>query len=230
MGSEAGVGIIAARDGGAGQGGFTLLEMLLAILILGVVLTTVYASFTGTLRIVREAGDEDEAYAMARTVFDRVARDLAGLAPYKGDYEFTATQEEMGGGRFSRLSFRSRGHISFHAEDVPGTVAMIGYGVEEGTEENGYVLMRFDVPDRLSGDEWRDAFPLCRRIKALSFTFTGRDGREYETWEAGQDANDPKGRLPVSVLVNVEIVNDRDAEQPFRFMTRIFLPAGQEAS
>lgn len=230
MNHSTGTGTITPRGGRERDGGFTLLEVLLAVLILGVVLTTVYAAFTGTFRVVREAGAEDEAYAMARTVFDRLARDLAGLAPYKGDYEFTAVLEESEGNQFPRLSFRSRGHISFHADDVPGTVAMIGYGVEEGTEENGYVLMRYDVPDRTAGDEWRDAFPLCRRIKSLAFTFTGRDGNEYETWEAGQDKNDPKGRLPTSVLVDMELVNDRDAERPFRFRTRISLPAGQEGA
>jgi prepilin-type N-terminal cleavage/methylation domain-containing protein len=34
--------------------GFTLIEILLAIFILGIVLSTVYVSYTGTFRIIRE--------------------------------------------------------------------------------------------------------------------------------------------------------------------------------
>jgi prepilin-type N-terminal cleavage/methylation domain-containing protein len=212
--------------------GFTLLEVLLAILILGVVVSTVYAAFTGTYRIARDTGYEGELYGMARSVLDRMARDLASLTPYGGDYNFIAEPFEIGEERFTRLSFRSRGHISFQENDLPGVVAVIAYEVKQGTEESGYVLMRSDTLDYVKdeGEEKIGSFPLCEGIKALSFTFTGRDGKEYNTWDSRLEKQGPRGQIPASVLVVLELVNPRDVEHPFRFMTRIFLPASQGAS
>ena len=56
--------------------GFTLLEILIAVVILVIVLSTVFASFTGTLRLVSETESQAEVYQMARIALERILEDL----------------------------------------------------------------------------------------------------------------------------------------------------------
>ena len=98
--------------------GFTLIEILIAVLILGIVLSTVYASYTGTFRIVRETETDAELYSMARTVLERMTRDLEAAAPWKGAFTFLAKPYSLGTREFTRLIFRSAAHVS--AKPAPG--------------------------------------------------------------------------------------------------------------
>ena len=71
--------------------GFTLIEILVAISILAIVLTSVYGVFTSVSK-ARERLDADSAdYHRARVLFDRVGRELRGayFQPSKKDLVFT---------------------------------------------------------------------------------------------------------------------------------------------
>jgi len=59
--------------------GFTLFELLIAIFIFALVLTTIYASSTGTFRVVNETESEVEIYRMARIAMERMLEDLESL-------------------------------------------------------------------------------------------------------------------------------------------------------
>ncbi len=59
--------------------GFTLLEILIAMFIFGVVLTTIFTSYTGTFRIIDETESQTDIYAMARTVMIRMQEDLESV-------------------------------------------------------------------------------------------------------------------------------------------------------
>jgi len=217
-----------------GKGGFTLLEVLLAIFILGIIVSTVYAAFSGTLRIVRDTGHEGELYEMARSTFDWMARDLTSLVPYRGDYEFRTESFDLNRERFTRLNFRSRGHISYREKDLPEGVSLISYDVVQDVNETaeGLILIRSDAFEGAKEEEEGSVrrFPLCRSVKTLSYTFIGEDGTERDAWDSRQSQGGKTGRVPVSVLVVLELVNPEDSAHPYRFMTRIFLPASQDDS
>ncbi|MBW1614275.1 MAG: prepilin-type N-terminal cleavage/methylation domain-containing protein, partial [Deltaproteobacteria bacterium] len=50
--------------------GFTLAEILIAIFLFAVVLTTIYTSYTGTFRVVDETESQAEIYRMARIAME----------------------------------------------------------------------------------------------------------------------------------------------------------------
>ncbi|MDX2168674.1 MAG: type II secretion system protein GspJ [Deltaproteobacteria bacterium] len=68
------------------DGGFTLLELLLAVVILGLVLTTVYGALTRTEFSKRRAEERAELYSAGRQAVLRMANDIEGaLPPPSGD-------------------------------------------------------------------------------------------------------------------------------------------------
>lgn len=208
--------------------GFTLIEILIAVFILGIVLTTVYASYTGIFRTIRATETDAELYGMARTVLERMTRDLEATAPWKGAFTFTARPYNLGDREFTRLTFRSTAHIAFGEQGEPAGIAVIEYGVEEGTEKEGYALSRSDSLHRDPGKEEAPTggFLLCDRVETLTYRFFDSAGKEYDTWDNGQDEAQKK-KAPAMVEIRLGLVNENDREHPFPFMTRVRLPLSQ---
>ena len=71
--------------------GFTLVEVLIAIFILSVVMSTVYVAYSGTLKVSRQMEEEGNAYKMARLTMDRIIRDLSSLQTSGGSFYFITT-------------------------------------------------------------------------------------------------------------------------------------------
>ena len=204
--------------------GFTLIEILIAVFILGIVLSTVYASYTGTFRIIRATETDAELYGMARTVLGRMTRDLEAVAPWKGAFTFTARPYWLGNREFTRLTFRSTAHIAFGEKEEAAGIAVIEYGVEEGTEKEGYALSRSDSLHRDPEKEEAPTggFLLCDRVETLTYRFFDSVGKEYETWNNGDDEAQKK-KAPAMVEIRLGLVNEKDREHPFPFMTRVRL-------
>jgi general secretion pathway protein J len=208
--------------------GFTLIEILIAVLILGVVLSTVYASYTGTFRIIRDTETDAELYGMARTVLERMTRDLEAAAPWKGAFTFQAKPYSLGNREFTRLTFRSAAHVAFGDKEAAAGIAVIGYAVEEGSEKEGYTLIRSDSLRRDPvKEETAGGFLLCERIETLTYRFYDAAGKDYETWDAGGDVEAQKKRAPAMVEIRLGLVNEKDREHPHPFMTRVRLPLNQ---
>jgi len=207
--------------------GYTLIEILITTLILGIVLSTVYASYTGTLRIFREIQYDDEVYSMARSALDRMARDLQSAALWRGSFTFKAKSYTLGDREFVRLIFRSASHIAFNDKEAPDGISVIEYGVEEGNEKEGYNLLRSDDLYRDPGKEpsHPDGFLLCNRVEALTYTFYDESGKEHESWDSETKVVEmQKKRVPAAVLIRLSLINETDQKRPHLFTTRVRLP------
>ena len=77
----------------ASQRGFTLIEIMVAVFILGLVLSTVYAAYSGTMTLVREMEYENNVYKTARTALDRIMRDLSSVQPVGGALKVQAEKK-----------------------------------------------------------------------------------------------------------------------------------------
>jgi general secretion pathway protein J len=208
------------------DGGFTLIEILLAIFILGIVMSTVYASYTGTFRIIRDTQEDAEIYGMARNALDRMARDLQSVAPWRGAFTFITKADTLGSQEFLRLTFRAAAHVAFNDRDVPGGISVIEYRIEEGTEKAGYVLVRSDDPYRDPGKEQPlpGGYLLSDRIEAVTYRFYDEAGKEYETWDSGGQVETQRNKTPAGILIGLSLINTADKERPYRFTTRVRIP------
>ena len=208
--------------------GFTLIEILIATLILGIVLTTVYASYTGTFRIVRETSRDAEVYSLARSALDRMTRDLQAAAPYRGAFTFMAKPHALSGREFVRLTFRSAAHVAFSASNPPAGIAVIEYVFDEGVEKEGYTLSRSDSLFRDPEKGAASGYILCDQVEDLTYLFYDETGKEHERWDSGADGGAQKGKAPAAVAIRLAFVNKADRERPHLFMTRVRLPISRQ--
>ena len=111
------------------ESGFTLIEIMIALLILGVVLSTVYVAYIGTIKIVRDIEYENHLYNMARTAIDRIMQDVSSLQLASGVFDFRNAKKILSNQEFYDLSFWSASHLAFGEHESEGRPASIRYHV-----------------------------------------------------------------------------------------------------
>ncbi|HON60191.1 MAG TPA: prepilin-type N-terminal cleavage/methylation domain-containing protein [Smithella sp.] len=210
--------------------GFTLVEVLIAVFILSIVLTTVYVSYSQTLRTARQMEEESALYGMARVAMDRLIKDLTSLQPSEGSFYFSAEKKKLGTRDFAHLSLWSAGHLALSETDTTGRPAMITYYAAEQNDQQGFSLFRADVFGAKPQAEEKSApgFVICKNVDAFRLTFYDEAGIETDSWNASGAPGDSKRSLPAAVKIELFLVNPQDAKNPFKFMTKVFLPAAQK--
>jgi general secretion pathway protein J len=206
--------------------GFTILEILIAVFILTTVLSTVYAAYRGTFRIMKDSERDEAAYGMARNTLQRLLKDLATVTSTGGAYKFVSRPSEVPAADFTDLTFLARAHLGWTETELSGTPAEITYAVVEDGE-GGYRLMRRDIPaaQAASDGSTPPSFVLCEGLYSLKYKFTGSDGQEHDIWDSTAEGAGAKNKSPVQVAIELKLANPQDQEKPYTFFTRAFLPA-----
>ena len=218
--------------------GFTLLEILIAMFIFAVVLTTIFSSYTGTFRIIDETESQTDIYAMARTVLIRMQEDLESIHfKETGSSEsevsslepatFLGENKEINGRDADTLRFLSRAHLIFDEEDENPGVAEISYYVSANEVEDSLALYRSDRPElEAPQEEGTGGLILCDGLFSVNITYHDADGEIHETWSSSEDES--KHKLPAMVSILLEFVNPKNTEKPHKFMTRVAIPMAGE--
>jgi general secretion pathway protein J len=211
--------------------GFTLLEILLAIFIFSIIMTTLFGAFSMVFSSADVIDKNIAANEMAKSCLIRMTDDLQSIYvtpdiryskpefnsepdPYRVVGETVSTQ----GKDFPKLRFTSSAHIPF-GKGMTFGVAEILYYVGE-TEENRIMLRRsdrinFDTPSETDG-----ADPvLCEDIKSLKFTYYDKEGTEHESWDS--ETAEFKYETPSAIAILLEI---GDEYSSFFFTTRVNFP------
>lgn len=236
------------RTGSVHQGGgFTLLEILIAIAIFAMLATIVYSSFNAAVSRTGAIKEGQAAYEMGANCLRRICADLTGLyvEPYplyqppdyddpKDPYAFAGGIAYPGAESFSRLSFASTEHLPISGGPAenglrPGGLARIRYHVEPGPNPDaGFVLRRGDRPfpyeEPPYGDDPENDPILCTHVSELEFTFYDAGGEAHESWNS--DEQTVKYATPRAVGIYLKIKTEQ-GEYPFS--TRIALPVYRDA-
>ena len=64
-------------------------------------------------------------------------------------------------------------------------------------------------------------------MEALILKFYDVNGREYNYWDSSSTTSEQKNKAPSAVNIELGITNSVDKEKPYKFMTKIYLPAKQ---
>lgn len=213
------------------EGGFTLLEVLIAIFIFAIIVTTVFASYNS---IFTGSGTIDQgmaSYEMAKNCLNRMIFDLESVYvslypkyappdlddppdPYRmlGDSIYIKTAE------FPKLRFTSFSHLSLNGKTESG-IAEIVYYVQD-TEEHGFILRRADNLYPYQSFEEKTSDPiLCEGIKSLTFKYYDYEEEEYDLWDS--DAEDWGYTTPKRIAIKLEIDNNSGR---LLFETMVTLP------
>ena len=206
--------------------GFTLIEILIAIFILGLVLATVYASYSGILKTSHQMEEEGNIYKMARTSMDRMIKDLSSLQSSSGSFDFRAEKITLSNREFYSLSFWSAAHLAFGENEGEGYPATISYYVQEDEGGDSFSLWRSDIPGAKPSTEQNisGGFLVCQNVDSWSLRFYDPTGTELESWDTSLSSAEQKGKAPAAVKIELGLVNLNDKEKPYKFMTKVFLP------
>ena len=224
--------------------GFTLLEILIAMFIFVVVLSTIYTAYTGTFRNMEVTESQAEIYEMARITLERMMEDLESVylpqrtkGSQSGDdtlqpTRFVGESTEIKGRRVANIRFVSRAHLVFNEEDKETGPAKIVYYVRESNEEEkGLSIYRSDTPvfeERAEGggEERAKGLLLCDGLYSVNFTYYDDEGEAHDSWDTTE--NEYKDKLPRAVSILLEFVNKTNPESPLKFMTSVALPMARD--
>jgi len=213
--------------------GFTLIEILAAIVIFSILLTTLLGSFRFLSSSTDSLGKGTMQLEMARGCLSRMATDLEALyitlppAYEKPDgeedpdpYRLVGDSTYLEGASYARLRFTAFSHVSFGSDPVEG-VAQIVYYIHEDADGDK-VLRRSDRLFPYEEFEEKNSDPiLCKNIRSLSFTYIDEAGEETEAW----DSESPDQRYATPKAVGVKL---SAGEEEAVFQTKIFLSVFRE--
>jgi len=211
--------------------GFTLMEILVAVFILGIVMTTVMASFSmvfSTTAAMEEAG---AVFEMGQNCLNRITADLENIViaerpfykPPKADgpldpYRLQGTDESIGGTRFAKLRLASRAHVPLGGSPRGGIAEIVYY--VQARPDGSFQLKRADHLYPYPRFEERSSDPvLCENVKSLAFLYYAEERADSETWDS--ESEKFANATPAMVAVRLEIAAGDDA---FLFQTTVRLP------
>jgi len=211
------------------QAGFTLLEIMLAMLILGMVVAMVSVSLSGSIKVVAGAMDQGDVYSRAQVALERISEDLSS-AVLPEDVEFIAKQESSDGN--AMLTFASMSHLSFSLEKEQSGLGIISYGVQEDKEHSGQLLLlRADTLHRPAAEEKKngeevEAFLLADQLRSVRFTFLDQNGEEKESWDSTpkEGERNKERQLPTAVTCRLEFWLNQEKDSSIALQTKVLLP------
>jgi len=207
--------------------GFTLLEVLVAITILGILLTTVYGAVSRTIRTKEHAESVARMASTGREAVLRMADEMeASLSPVR---VATAVFQGVssGSGQFldqARFAISSRPPFGPIGGSTGGRVLITYYLAEQEGMPQTYLLVRSErplpKPGAATGEEGEEDPQEVRtlvvdNVAGLRLRYLdGDSGQWTENWDSTQPG-DFERRLPVAVEVALYLYDDRGAVQDF---------------
>ncbi|MDD5557849.1 MAG: type II secretion system protein GspJ [bacterium] len=186
------------------RSGFTLAEVLVAILLTGLIAGIIYGSYMGSLRLIGDAYESMERAAVARQILGRMEADLS-CAFLRADREWLVfVGEEGGGGGLPRSTIAfiasNRGRSS---RDAPESeLSEVAYFLDPGEGARLHIMRREDPTldgDPFSGGETRI---IGEGVAGLRFEYFDGDG-----WAGAWDSREAN-ELPLAVRVTLTFRTD----------------------
>lgn len=199
------------------RAGFTLIEVLLAVVIFSIVLAAVNYVFYGALRLRNKTIQASERAFSLQQTLAIMKRDLANMAPAGGTLSGDLRTTGTGGGLLSQADsefyFSSSAGLLRETSPWP-EVQRISYYLAEPTNQvggSGMELFRLVTRNLLpvQQEEFESQY-LMGGVSRLVFLFY--DGFEWrETWDSTLETTP----MPLAVKVEMELAGDEnETEEP----------------
>ncbi len=201
--------------------GFTLFEIMLAIFIFGIVITTLFGSYRAVFSSTESLDTQIESFEMAGNCLTRIITDIQSayieLLPGYSKPEFDSPPDpyrvvgdstKTGQGKFARLRFTSKAHIPLGGDMRKGIAEIVYYVYE--TEDGHNVLKRSDHlwPYPKFQESVKDPV-LCEQVKSFTIFYTDYEGNETEEWDS--ESGELKYATPKAIRVKLEIGDEENS-------------------
>lgn len=192
--------------------GFTLLEILIAIFILGIVMTSILGTFTGIISGSRLVENKMELYQTGRTLIDLISTDIRGIFQQPAEENglfFIGSEESVEGESMSRMDFITTNSLQF-GNKKSHFMTEVGYRIRENDRGDLHSLWRRSQspsvpPYREGGRE----VPVCRIVEKLELEFLTKHGKHKILIN----------EIPVGVIISLSLSQDGERET-FQTMVR----------
>lgn len=185
------------------QRGFTLVELLVAIMVFSVLAAMAYGGLRSVLNTERAIDQSAQRLNAIQQAMLFIGRDLAqlsgrGIRDEFGDRQPPLRSQPQGG---AAMEF-TRGGWSNPAGQQRSTLQRVGYAVEE------HQLIRFSWPvlDR-APDTQPQRFPLLDDVQSLQLRFMDEKRAWHEAWPQVTANRDAPASLPRAVELTIELAD-----------------------
>ena len=212
----------------ASSGGFTMIELMLALAIFAFITTIMFGSFSQTVSSKKAIQSEQERAHAVRVALMRMAREIE--MAYVSDNENTAIANRrtlfVGSARadVDELMFSTFAHQRLRAGAAEGDTSLITYyGARDPDDKRVLNLMRRETR-RLQAEDPRtlpgEGYILCPDVARVKFAYYDHKKKEWETEWSTLDASGTS-YLPTHVRIQLTVIDERGAEVSYSTDARI---------
>jgi len=216
------------RPGRGGAAGFTLIEVMLALSILGFITVTLWGSFSSAANVKRrtEAG-EDRVHA-ARVAMMRMTREIEMAFLSNSENPALSERRTMFVGAphagLDELRFSWFGHQRLRANSAEADTGLVNYyGLPDAEDRTVINLMRRETR-RLEPRDPRaipgEAYILCPAVTRLKFSYYDYKKKEWKD-EWNTIGADGAQYLPTHVRITLGVLDERGQEALYTSAARI---------
>jgi general secretion pathway protein J len=208
--------------------GFTLLEVMLALAIMGFITATIWGTFSQTAKVKQRMESAQERTHTLRLALTRMTRELE--MAYLSGSELTFNQERRTmfvatpHADMDELRFSWFGHQRLRHDSPEADSAVVMYYAESDPQDPGVMnLMRRETrrlemkdPQTIPGE----AYILCPNITRLKFSFYDFIKREWrEDWTTmGVDG---RQYVPTHIRISLTVVDEKGEQITFTSAARL---------
>ncbi len=169
--------------------GFTLVEVLIALAIVGLLLTIAFSGLRVALTAWTRGEDRAEAHQHVRAVAFTLGRALGAASPYRGAKGEAPESVILFTGDEKRLEFVTQAPPLPLQAPVAFTAVVIALGEDD---EPGLVVRERALPNR---DPFTKAEIVMRdpSVTSLAFKFQNAEGEWVDAWDAQEQKALPRG-------------------------------------
>jgi type II secretion system protein J len=190
--------------------GFTLIEILIVLSIIGLMALFLYETFISTSRVTEKIDQEREGYREIRITFDLLTRELSSAyQSYSAStpLPFSGLHDTGPEGSTDSLSFYTNSHLHLIPNQPESELTKVRYALEKNVESPFYRLEHEEYPHFLSNGP-AEKEVMLERVKEFSVEYF--DGTRWnKEWNKSKT---PTSLLPTAVKISVTVVRP-DGEQ-----------------
>jgi general secretion pathway protein J len=177
------------------QRGFTLLELLLALAIIGALVVIAFSGVRIALAAWRQGEERAEAHQHLRGVVISLARSVSGMYPYNAPRGETPTSELLFTGADGRLEFVTQ--AAPYPASIPVAFTAVVFELGNTDERRGLVIRQRVLPNR---SPFADATVVFNdpTLTELAFSYLDEGGG----WQSSWDTETAK-KLPRAIRITV---------------------------
>lgn len=178
-----------------GERGFTLLEVMMAVAIVGALLVIAFSGVRIALAAWRQGEDRAEAHQHVRSVALSLARSIGAAYPYNGPRGEAPTPTLLFAGDDKRLEFVTQ--AAPYPASTPVAFTAVVFELGDSDERRGLVIRQRMLPNR---DPFTDAVVVFNdpALTELAFSYLDENGAWQDTWET-----EIQKRLPRAIRITV---------------------------